>query len=137
MKKVLWTVSLSNGETLYENKGNFQMIEGALSPWQRLLSYLAETGTYITSMSLYTDDGKRWNLPSLGRDPKFHEFSVAPKPVGFNFFRKAAIEAKSIEEMKTVPPSDLYTVIEATYENKAKLQLWVDEKKQNCWTLLI
>lgn len=134
-QKVQWSVSLSNGETLYENKGNFQTIEGELSPYQRLLAFIVDEGASITSMSLYTDDGHRWNLPSAGKNPKFKAFSDAEKPVSYKFFRKLGQDVTCDGE-KGEP--DIYSVIEAVYDMEGKrIQVWVDNKTFNSWSLII
>ena len=134
MKKVLWTVGLSNGENVYEEKGNFQTITGELSPWQRLLAYMKEKELRITSLSLYTSDGRRFNLPSAGRNPKFKAFSELPQPVAYKMFRKMGGDVMRGGEIEN---QDLYTVIEAEYEDGKKLQVWVDEETLNSWTLII
>lgn len=133
MHKAKWTVGLSNGETLHEEKGDFCTITGALSPWQRLLGHLAEAGATITSLSLYADDGRRWNLPSAGKAPKFKAFAEAPKPVSFRMFRKAGAD---LRQDGSVQEQDLFTVAEATYEDGKKLQVWVDEGTLNSWNLV-
>jgi len=51
-KKVRWVVSLSNGETIYEERGNYRKIEGELSPWQRLQAYITDNELEITSIVL-------------------------------------------------------------------------------------
>lgn len=132
MKKVLWTVSLSNGETHYEEKGNFQTIEGEPSPWRRLLAYLEETGARITSLSLYTAEGRRWNVPSAGNNPKFKAFADAPKPDAFRFFRKLGFDAMGCG----APAQQHFACIEAIYPDKT-LQVWVDEATGNAWSVLI
>jgi hypothetical protein len=82
-----WYASLSDGTSRQEGKGQFEVREGEKSPWLRLLDYCAEKGLAITSLSLRS--GRlSWNLPSLGRRPKFQAFDATPKPAGFRFFRK-------------------------------------------------
>ena len=132
MQKVLWTASLSNGETIYEGKGNFQVIEGALSPWQRLLSYLVDAKVEITSLSLYTNDGKRWTLPSAGKNPKFAELTASPKPFDYRMFRKAAAEGNSAGITQ-----EFYTVIEAAFLDGRALQIWVSEDGVSSWSIII
>lgn len=133
MHKVLWIAGLSNGESIYEEKGNFATIKGELSPWQRLLSYIAEQGLTITSLSLYSADGRRWNIPSAGKNPKFKEFANAPKPVSFRMFRKLGADIVNEKQVS----QDLYTVAEALYEDGTKLQMWVDNETMNAWSLII
>jgi hypothetical protein len=138
MKKVLFTAGLSNGETVAEGKGNFEEIEGALSPWRRLVAYLEESKATITSLSLYTADGQRWHLPSAGKNPKFKEFADMPKPVSFRFFRKYGADTMG----PNAGVEDRYTVIEATYGKLVpcpdaptfKVQVWVDENTLKSWS---
>lgn len=132
-QKVQWSVSLSNGETLYENKGNFQTIEGELSPYQRMLAFIVGKEVKITSMTLYTDDGHRWNLPSAGKNPKFKAFADAEKPVNYKFFRKLGQDVMNGE--KGIP--EIYSVIEAQYEDGKKIQVWVDNETFNSWSVII
>ena len=133
MQKVLWSVSLSNGETLYENKGNFKNIKDELSPWQRLLLYLAKEKVEITSMSLYCGD-KRWHLPSAGKSPKFQAFSQCEKPYHFKFFRKMGANMNKDTGEQT--DEEHFAVVEAFFEGGTSMQVWVDEEKQNSWTIL-
>ncbi len=133
METLGWKVSLSNGETLYEHKGDYCVVEGELSPWNRLLQYLTDNSLTITSISLYTDSGKSFNLPSMGKNPKFHAFAVAPKPLSYSFFNKMGQDALGGDDMQT----DLFAVIEAKYEHTA-LQLWVDRNNtNNVWSLIV
>ena len=127
-----WFASLSDGSTVYEDKGDYKIIEGELSPWNRLQEYL-KNGIRITSISLYTDDGKRFNLPSAGKNPKFKEFSEAEKPVSYNFFRKAGADVMNNKAQKY----EVYSVIEAIYPDK-KLQVWVSESNSNnSWAVIL
>jgi len=129
--KVKWQVSLSNGETFFEGKNEFVRVAGELSPWNKLLAYISENNLNITSISLYTDEGETFNIPSVGKTPKFHAFSEAEKPVSLNFFRKAA------KDVVGQTAFEQYAVIEATFES-IKLQLWVDESEgKNSWALVL
>lgn len=136
--KVLFQVSLSNGETFYEGKGKFVHIDGELSPWQRLIKYTSEKKVLITSLSLYTEDGRTFNLPSAGRDPKFRPFTLAEKPIDFDYHHTLAQEHDIVDNkiVKSVA-SDWFTYIEAIYPDY-KLQLWVDENNTgNSWVLVV
>lgn len=131
MKTIKWFVSLSDGQTIYEEKGDYKTIEGELSPWQRLQKHL--DNKRITSLSLYTDDGKRFNLPSAGRNPKFKVFAEAEMPQGYNFFRCAGADIKNGKAQEY----EVYAVAEAIYPNK-KLQIWVSESNpDNSWTVVV
>lgn len=130
--KVHWIVGLSNGETAHEYKGNYTVITDELSPWQRLKRYTEENGVHITSLSLGTDDGRRWHLPSAGKNPKFRAFT-AEQPVGYRMFRMAAQE---VRKDGVGDWGDLYTCIEATYEDGRKLQVWVAEETGASWTMI-
>lgn len=134
MNKVLFTASLSNGETIHEEKGNFQTITGELSPWQRLLAFCASQKATITSLALYTADGKRWNIPSAGKTPKFKAFADCEKPISYRFFRKIGADMRADG---TIENTDHFNVIEATYTDGKKIQVWVDDEGENSWTLLL
>jgi hypothetical protein len=135
---VKWQVSLSNGETFFEGKGNYQEIPHEKSPWQRLIKYIAENKLKITSIALYTDLGQSFNLPSSGKNPKFKAFLDAEKPIDYNMFRSLAREAHVVNmKAEKAKISDWFTTIEAIYSNY-KLQLWVDEQNtKNCWVLVV
>lgn len=128
---VKWKASLSDGTTYYEGKAPFECKENEKSPWQRLLDYLHDNPSIrITSLSLYTDDGRTFNLPSAGKRPKFGEFEYLEKPIGFRCFRKYGQDVEGNSE------ASHFTVIEAQYPNY-NLQLWVDENNiDNCWCLV-
>jgi hypothetical protein len=135
---VLFQVSLSNGETFFEDKGIFSFIPGELSPWQRLSQYAIDKKVEITSLSLYTSDGRTFNLPSAGRDPKFAPFRDLEKPLDYNYGHCLAREHEIVDlEVTKTTPSDWFTFIEAIYPD-CRLQLWVDENNtKNAWTLLV
>jgi hypothetical protein len=133
-QNVKWTVSLSNGETVYEEKGEYAVLAGEISPWQRLQKYIKEKGLKITSLSLYTDRGQRFNLPSAGKNPKFKEFTDAEKPTGYRMFRKVGIDVNN----NKVENEEFFTVIEATYSNNKRLQIWVSGQNPDIsWSVLI
>lgn len=147
---IFWTASLSNGQTIYENKGDYAIKAGDLSPWRRLLLFLQENPEVkITSISLYTNDNRRFNLPSAGRNPKFKAFADAEQPISYNFFRKAGIDFDTAGMQEG---TEIFSVIEAIYpanlhydregikklgiKNK-RLQLWVSGDGRNCWSVII
>lgn len=133
---VYWIASLSNGDTITEGKGDYTVTTGELSPYQRLLAFCRDNDVHLTSISLATRDGKRWNLPSAGRDPKFHAFASLPQPVSYKMFRKVAMDANSIEGMQNAPKQDVHTCIEARYADGRCLQVWVNEENYTSWSLL-
>lgn len=139
---VKWKVGLSNGETFFEGKTPFDPQDGELSPWQRLQNYLYNNQTDITSLSLYTDEGQTWHLPSLGKNPKFKAFEEARKPLDFNFFHVVGQNIKVSRDSgrfigEREEASDNFAVIEAIYSSH-KLQIWVDNNNtQNSWTLVV
>lgn len=140
MQKVYFIAGLSNGETATEGKGNFAEIEGALSPWQRLLRYCAEQQVDITSLALATADGRRWHLPSAGKAPKFKAMAEALKPTGVRMFRKAAMDLKTNTDgdMKEGDWGDFFTCLEAIFADGRKLQLWVsDAEPHPSWCIII
>lgn len=130
---VKWVCSLSNGQTLYEGKGDYQ--EGGLSPWLKLKKYLEENReVFITSLSLYTDEGHRWNLPSAGKQPKFRELEKCEKPLKYTFFRKAGMDMDMGGGNRE---TERYAVIEASYKDY-KIQVWVREEKPHAsWSLIL
>jgi hypothetical protein len=131
--KIKWAVGLSDGSNQYEGKGDYQFKEGTLSPYQRLLKHLEKEKLTITSLALYMDDGRRWNLPSEGNKPKFKIFQDIEKPVSYRFFRKAGMDIGA--NNKDVLNKENYAVIEANYKDK-KLQVFVDEKYPHAsWSL--
>lgn len=134
MHQVQFIIGLSNGEMITEGKRDYQRTAGELSPWMRALRYIAESGVNITSLSLYTADGKRWNLPSAGKNPKFRECGEYPVPVSFNFFRKAGIDVSPDGSQEV---SDVYAVAEAQYPDGHRVQLWVNDETMNAWTFYI
>lgn len=135
--RVYFQASLSNGETITEGKGAYTVTTGDLSPWQKLLKHLEQQQAHITSLSLATADGRRWNLPSAGANPKFREFTDAKKPSSFRMFRKLAMEAMSIEEMSNAQEQEIHTCIEATYDDGRKIQVWVSEDTLASWSVLV
>jgi len=138
--KVKWQVSLSNGETFQEGRGMFEQIEGELSPWNKLLKYVEEVRAPITSLSLYTDDGRTFNLHSIGKNPKFASFDIGQKPYKLALERKFAADM-AVEGGNAERESN-FTTIAAWYslepiQKCIKLAIWVDEDNpDNCWSLL-
>lgn len=140
---VKFKVSLSNGETYYEGKAPFEEIVNQPSPWQRLIRYTIDKKCTITSLALYTDSGQTFNLPSLGKNPKFKEFAtLKEKPIDFQVSRKIATEMDVVKTEAGYNTSnrkvaEWYTVAEAIYPSYS-LQLWVDEQDtKNCWVLVV
>lgn len=131
---VKWKVSLNNGSTFYEDKGIFTEVENELSPYNKLLEYLKSNDLSITSISLFTDDGKTFQLPSLGKNPKFKAFDNPLKPY------KYALERKYSYDIGEIDKADRFTTIAAFYrlDNlELKLSVWVDENNtNNSWSLL-
>lgn len=120
---VKWYVSLSNGETFFEGKGDFRDFANMKSPWQRLIDYLIDHKVEITSLGLYTNSGKRFNLASAGSSPKFKNFENAKKPIDYQVERSVAREMSMAGgDAKVV---DFYTVARAIYPTY-ELQLWVN-----------
>ena len=132
---VKWQVSLNNGETLYEGKGNFVEVEGELSPWNKMQEYITANDLEITSLSLYTDSGQRWNLPSKGNNPKFRAFDMAQKPYKLQLERVFGMDYDDQSN------PERYTTINAFYDYEGvtyKLSIWVDEKNtNNTWTFFV
>ena len=130
---VKWAIGLSDGNNAYEGKGRYEIKQGGLSPYQRLLKDIKDSGVFITSLSLFTDDGRTWNLPAIGRNPKFRIFNQAEKPMEYRFFRTMGADIMSGQPTA----QDKFAVIEAIYLNR-KLQIWVDENNpDNSWSVII
>ena len=132
METPKWFCSLSNGNTYYEGKNQYQIIKGELSPWQRLLKHIEKENLQITSVGLYMDNGQRWNLPAIGKNPKFKAFDDAEKPISYRFFRKAGMDILRGRQQEP----DIYSVIEANYLNKI-LQTWVSQDGKSSWSLIV
>lgn len=126
--RVFFKVSLSNGENIYENKGDYLRIPGELPPWERLKQYISDSNLTITSLDLYTDEGNTFNLPSSGQNPKFKAFADSLKPSSYNFFRRAGSDYGKGWEV--------YAVAEAIFSNYI-LQMWVNNNNpDNSWVLI-
>ena len=121
---VKWYVSLSNGETFFESKGDYKNLPDVKSPWQRLIDYTIDNNVDITSLGLYTDDGRRWNLTSSGNAPKFNAFSNAMKPIDYNIERSLSREMRRDGSVEVL---EFYTVARAIYST-FELQIWVNNK---------
>lgn len=134
LHKALFKVSLSNGETLFEGKGDYQEIEGQPSPWLRLLLHLRDTGAYITSLSIYAE-GRRYNLPPMGKGgPRFTAFDQCPRPVGFAFFRKLGQDMNA--EKENVGAEDIFAIAQAQMQDGTFLEIWVsNDNPDHTWTL--
>jgi hypothetical protein len=127
MTQVFWKVSLSNGETYIEGKGNYQEIEGQPLPFRRLTEYAKENDLKITSLSLFTNSGQNYNLPSAGRNPRFRAFDLSVQPIEYRCFEKYGEDVNS----GVVVSVDLFKVIRATYEDGSFIEIWVDENNTN------
>lgn len=139
--KVKFQVSLSDGQTLYEGKGILEEIAGEKSPWQKLQTYVVDQKVEITSLSLFTDDGRHFNLPTAGANPKFNPQipGERPKPLDFEIFRYIDYDIKAIPigEVVEKKVANWFTVAEVMYP-KYKIQIWVDENNsQNSWLMVI
>lgn len=126
-----WKASLSNGETLYDGKGDYVPDPQKLSPWNRLMAHMKADNLTMTSLALYVDDGRVFHLPSAGNNPRFPALAKAPVPNRYNFFY-ASVSAMGISEHGCS-----YSVVEAIYDDH-KLQIWVDrENPDNSWSLMV
>lgn len=136
MPNVRFRVSLSNGDTLVEDKGILEEHDGELSAWNKLIKYRAEKKAKITSLSLFTEKGQTFNLPSSGRTPKFRAFDLAEQPFDYLMERKIGRNiAIADRKIKKVQISDHFTCAVALYKN-FRLEIWVDEENpRNSWVL--
>lgn len=132
MYRIRFIAGLSNGETVTEGKGLFAETTGELSPWRKLLSYCEQHGLTVTSLSLAAGDGRRWSLPSAGKNPKFKAFAEAEKPARYAFHR-----ALGVDIIGASTTSDGFHFIEAIYEDGRKLQVWVAERPPHAnWSVV-
>ncbi|RKZ11024.1 hypothetical protein DRQ25_00765, partial [Candidatus Fermentibacteria bacterium] len=118
---------------LHEEKGEYTTIAGELSPWQRLLKHIQENNLTITSLSLCTKEGRRFHLPSAGNNPRFKAFVEAEKPASYKMFRQIGVDIMNGK----AGSQELYTVIEAFYNENFGLQIWVCEKTGHSWSLIL
>jgi hypothetical protein len=127
-------VSLSNGETIFEGKGDYKEIEGQPSPWQRLLLHLRETKTHITSLAIYSG-GRRYMLPPMSKGgPNFVAFQSCDRPVGFSFFRKLGQNMN--DERESVGSEEIFAIAQAQFDDGTFLEIWVsNDNPDNAWTL--
>src|SRR6056297_3747626 len=131
-RNIKWTVGLSDGSNKQSDKGEFKRVKGELSPWQKLLNYIDKKGLKITSLALFIE-GKRWNLPSKGNQPKFRAFDEAKSPNSYRFFRKMGVDILNGKKKDV----EHYAVAEAQYNNK-KLQIWVKDKEPYpSWSIVL
>jgi hypothetical protein len=129
---VKWEVSLSNGKTFQEGSGDFIVVAGELSPWNKLLKYIEENQVTITSFVLINDHGQTFHLPSAGKQPKLRLFDLAEKPVSFKFGRRMAsnLDLDGTDD-------DLFTFATAVYPDY-ELSIYVDERNtSNCWVCVV
>lgn len=130
--KINWTASLSNGASFFEGKGEFAELEGAKSPFQKLIDYTIDNQVEIRSFGLYCDK-KVWMLPSLSPRYQIGMLDKELKPLGYNLFRyvDADLNGNNADENGTIhiEKRDIkswWTVAEAIYPD-FKLQIWVNE----------
>lgn len=141
--QVGFIASLSDGQTIVENKGDWCWLEGLKSPWQRLVRYTAENKLLITSLSLYTPLGTTFTLPTIGGKPRFKGYTnLTPEeqPIDYEVKRFIAqehdvgVKMKKAEVKKTAI-EEFYTIAEAIYKEHI-LQIWVSEINLNhSWTV--
>jgi len=148
--RVRFKASLSNGEVFFEGKTPLEWIEGEREPFSRLINYSTSIGSTITSLGLFTLDGRTYNLPSSGKDPKFlrmipeyKTFMEAIAPIDYQVERKAkmTVMVKRPEVKKAViDPGNFhldFTVAKAIYPDYA-LEVWVSETDpRNSWTIVV
>lgn len=140
--RVSFTASLSNGEIIVENKGDWCWVDGLKSPWQRLIRYAVEKKLAITSLSLITPNGQILTLPPIGKAHFVAYVGIpeADRPLDFEVKRYLAREmsangAKGTVEIESVAIKEFYTIAEAIYKDFT-LQLWVNElNPANSWTV--
>lgn len=57
-----WVATLSDGSTVAEHSGEFQLIDGQRKPWVRLCSFAAEGDLHLTSLRL-NHKGRTTHMP--------------------------------------------------------------------------
>lgn len=142
LPKINFIVSLSNGETIIEGKGDYQWLnDGRKSPWQRLIRYTVENKLLITSLSLYSADGRVYTLPPSGKFAKFKGYAdrgEKDKPIDYHVERFLARDTHGVMEggkatMTGSLVAEFYTKAIAYYPGY-QLELWVDElDTRNSW----
>ena len=127
---VRFRASLSNGETYTEDENIHGDATG--SPWTQLLKYAQDNSLQITSLALVTQDGRTFNMPSAGNNPRFRAAETA-KPDGYAVMRTIA----HVQQQGGPAQVDAhFTIAEAQYPGYV-LQTWVDEMNpRNSWSLV-
>jgi hypothetical protein len=75
---VRWVATLSNGDTIAEQSGEWVEIPGQRKPWVRLTQFAAKNGYYLTSLRLNVD-GRTIHMPRANFDRfAMNETSLAP-----------------------------------------------------------
>lgn len=135
--KVNFQVSLNDGRTLQEDKGILAEVDGKLSPWNILKEILSDSFTLrIVSLSLLTDDGQTYNLPSAGKNPNFGPFRQSEIPKSYRVERAKATESVRLD-VADLDIKEWYTIAVAVY-NEYELQIWVSElDPKHSWSLVI
>lgn len=118
--KVTYKVSLSNGETFYENKGIMKSEPGEVSSLRKLYNYIDENNLAITSVALVCN-GVEHNLPSSGNQARFKAFSDAYKPKDYKIYRKVGTTLQGGSHEVT----EHFTVARAIYDGYY-VELWVN-----------
>ena len=74
MVKTKWLAALSDGTMAVEGVAPFAEVKDELSPWQKLLAYLAEHDVHITGMRVQVskcgEATRTYNLPSFNKTPE-------------------------------------------------------------------
>lgn len=136
--QIYFIASLSNGETIVENKGDWCWVDGLKSPWNRLIRYTAEKDITINSLSLGSPLGTTWTLPILSGKPRFRGYTglqEAEKPIDYEVKRFIARDmdvgiSQGTARIKKTVISEFYTIAEAIFKDHI-LQLWVSEANLN------
>jgi len=144
--KARWLVSLSNGETAIEGKSPYEEIEGELSPWQRLIRYIALNKLHITTIRIQIDvdnlPTRTFNLPSLS--PKAKWGNLKPiLPSGFNYFRRVEqtmrpdyVDETGIHGLH--PEAEIHFIeIHAYYPNFKLVTIVEEDTGNESWSLIL
>lgn len=135
--KVFFIASLSNGEIIVENRGDWCWVDGLKSPWNRLIRYVAEKDLVINSLSLSTPEGKTYTMPPAGGKPRFKGYTNRTPDEVPMYYEVKRYLARDMDvgikngkgRIEGVAVAEFYTYAEAIYRDFS-IQLWVDELDQ-------
>lgn len=119
-----WVVSLSDGSSATEGRGEFKNIKDEPSAWQKLLSHLQENNLKITALRLEVL-GRRYHLPSLNTAK--HKFlSKVPKEI---YYRRKVTNDVFVTDLNLIKKDNYERFIGAIADyGDFLVKLWVNEE---------